>query len=86
MPPGRSRLYIICPSVGHASDTRQLQANLPVAGARISPGKSIRRAKTAMGSYDLLVGEDNMVGLICQRHNWQRSRCGSIAFGSYLGE
>ena len=41
-----------------------------------------RRAVTTMGSNDLVVGEDHMLGLSCQRYNWQTGRCGSIAFGS----
>ena len=35
-----------------------------------------------MGSYDLVVGEDHMLGPSCQRYNWQTGRCGSMAFGS----
>ena len=35
-----------------------------------------------MGSNDLVVGEDHMLGPSCQRHNWQTGRCDSIAFGS----
>ena len=35
-----------------------------------------------MGSNDLVVGEDHMLGPSCQRYNWQTGRCGSIAFGS----
>ena len=46
------------------------------------PGKSNRRAVTAMGSNDLVIGEDHMLGLSCQRYNWKTGRCGSIAFGS----
>ena len=34
------------------------------------------------GNYDLVVGEDHMLGPSCQRYNWQTGRCGSIAFGS----
>ena len=35
-----------------------------------------------MGSNDLVVGEDHMLGPSCQRYNWQTGRCGSMAFGS----
>ena len=35
-----------------------------------------------MGSNDLVIGEDHMLGPCCQRYNWQSGRCGSIAFGS----
>ena len=35
-----------------------------------------------MGSNDLVVGADHMLGPSCQRYNWQTGRCGSIAFGS----
>ena len=35
-----------------------------------------------MGSNDLVVGEDHMLGPCSQRHNWQTNRCGSIAFDS----
>ena len=47
-----------------------------------SPGKSTRSTVTTMGSNDLVVGEDHMLGQSCQRYNWQTGRCGSIAFGS----
>ena len=45
-------------------------------------GKPTRRAVTTMGSNDLVVGEDHMLGPSCQQYNWQMGRCGSIAFGS----
>ena len=35
-----------------------------------------------MGSNDLVVGEDHMLGPSCQRSNWQTGRFGSVAFGS----
>ena len=35
-----------------------------------------------MGSNDLVVGEDHMLGPSCQRYNWQMGMCGSMAFGS----
>ena len=69
-------------SVVHASSSGQLQANPHVAGPWLSPGKPTRRAVTTMGSNDLVVGEDHMLGPSCQRYNWQTGRCGSIAFGS----
>ena len=53
-----------------------------MAGPWLSPGKPTRRAVTTMGSNDLVVGEDQMLGPSCQRYNWQTGRCGSIAFGS----
>ena len=75
---------MICPdaSVVHASGSGQLQANPHVAGPWLSPGKPTRRAVTTMGSSDLVIGEDHMLGLSCQRYNWQTGRCGSTAFGS----
>ena len=48
----------------------------------LSPGKPTQRAVTTMGSNDIVVGEDHMLGPSCQRYNWQTDRCGSIAFGS----
>ena len=53
-----------------------------MSGPWLSHGKSTRRAVTTMGSNDLVIGEDHMLGPSCQRHNWQTGRCGSIAFGS----
>ena len=35
-----------------------------------------------MGSNDMVVGEDHMLGPSYQRYNWHAGRCGSIAFGS----
>ena len=69
-------------SVIHTSGSGQLQANQHVTGPWISPGKPSRRAVTTMGSNDLVVGEDHMLGPSCQRYNWQTGRCSSIAFGS----
>ena len=76
--------YTICPeaSVVHASGSGLLQANPHMAGPWLSPGTSTRRAVTTMGSNDMVVGEDHMLGQSCQRYNWQTGRCGSIAFGS----
>ena len=68
--------------VVHASGSGQLRANLHMAGPWLSPGRSTRRAVTTMGSDDLVVGEDHMLGPSCQRSNWQAGRCGAIAFGS----
>ena len=69
-------------SVVHASGSGQLQANPHVAGPWLSPGKPTRRAVTTMGSNDLVVGEDHMLGPSFQRDSWQTGRCGSIAIGS----
>ena len=69
-------------SVVHASGSGQLQANPHVVGPWLSHRKPTRRAVTTMGSNDLVVGEDHMLGSSCQRYNWQMDRCGSIAFGS----
>ena len=76
--------FFCCPdaSVVHASGSGQLQANSHVAGPWLSLGKPTRRAVTTMGSNNLVVGEDHMLGPSCQRYNWQTGRCGSIAFGS----
>ena len=72
-----------CPdaSVVHASGSGQLQANPHVAGPWFSPGKPPRRAVTMMGSNDLVVGEDHMLGPSCQQYNWQAGKCGSMAYG-----
>ena len=87
-----NQLFVICTvfyfflspdaSVVHASGSGQLQANPHVAGPWLSPGKSTRRAVTTMGSNDLVIGEDHMLGSSCQQYNWRPGRCGSIAFGS----
>ena len=69
-------------AVVHASGSGQLQASPHVAGLRLSPGMPIRRAVTTMGSNDLVIGEDHMLGPSCQRYDWQPGRCGSIAFDS----
>ena len=61
-------LYVyICPdaSVVNASGTGQLQAHPHVAGPWLSPGKHTRRAVATMGSNDLVVGEDHMLGPSC---------------------
>ena len=65
-----------CPDayVVHASSTGQLQSNPHVAGLRLSPGKSTRKALTMMGSNDLVIDEDHIVGPSCQRYNWQAGR------------
>ena len=69
-----------CPdaSVVHVSGSGQLQANPHVEGPWLSPGKPTRRVVTMMGSDDLVVGEDHMLGQNFQRYNWQMGRCGSI--------
>ena len=74
----------VCPeaSVVHASGSGQLQANPHVAGLWLSLGKSSRKAVTTMGSNDLVVDEDHMLGPICQRYTWQKGRCDPMAFGS----
>ena len=57
--------------VFNASGTGQLLANPPVAGPRLSPEKSTRMAVTMIGSNDLVVGEDHLLGSSCQPYNWQ---------------
>ena len=69
-------------SVVCASGSGQLQANPHVVGPWLFPGKPTRRVVTIMGSNDLVVGEDHMLGPSFQRYNWQTGRCGSISFGS----
>ena len=69
-------------SVVHTSGSGQLQANQHMVGPWLCPGKPTRRAVTTMGSNDLVVGEDHMLGPSCQRYNLKTGRCGSIAFGS----
>ena len=79
------RLWLCdCPdaSVVHASGSGQLQANPHVAGPWLSPGKPTLMAVATMGSNDMVVGEDHMLGPSCQLYNWHTGRCGSIAFGS----
>ena len=51
-------------------------------GPLLSPGRPTRSAISTIGSNDLVVGEDHMLGPSCLRYNWQTGRCGSIAFGS----
>ena len=63
--------------VVHASGTGQLQANPPV-----TYPMPTRRAVTTMGSNDLVIGEDHLLGPSCLRYNRKTGRCGSIAFGS----
>ena len=77
-------IQCFCPdtSVVHASGARQLQENPHVAGPWLSPGKPTRRVVTTMGSNDLVLYEDHILGPSCQRYNLQMGRCGSIAFGS----
>ena len=53
-----------------------------MAGPWLSHGKPTRRAVATMGSNDLVVGENHMLGPSCQRYNWQTGRCGSLVFGS----
>ena len=48
-------------SIVHASGTGQLQANPPIAGLRLSPGKSTLWVVNVMGYNDLVMGEDHMV-------------------------
>ena len=43
-----------------ASGTRQLLANPPVAGPRLSPSYLTRKAVSVMGSDDLVVGKDHL--------------------------
>ena len=35
-----------------------------------------------MGSNELVEGDNHMLGASFLRYDWQRGRCGSIAFGS----
>ena len=53
-------------SIVHASGSVQLQANPHVAGPWLSHGKPTRRAVTTMGSSDMVVGEDHMLGPSCR--------------------
>ena len=70
-------LLLLCDVVGpdysvvHAYDTGQLQAIPQVVGPRLSHGKLTRRAVTTMGSIDLVIGEDHLLGPSCQLENWQ---------------
>ena len=45
-----------------------------MAGSRLSPGKSTRGAVSTMGSNDLVIGENHMVGMSCQEYNWLAGR------------
>ena len=58
-------------SVVHASGTGQLQAIPQMGGLRLSHGKLSRRAVTTIGSDDLDVSEDHLLGLSCQWYSWQ---------------
>ena len=73
-------------SVVHASGSGQLQANPPVAGPRLSPGKLTRRATTTMGSIDLLTGEDLLLGPSYQQYNWLRAGEARWPLADHLGE
>ena len=62
-------------SVVHASGTRQLQANPPVAGLRIPPGKPTRRKVTTMAANCLVIGKYHLLTPGCQRQtSWQTGR------------
>ena len=74
-------IYALHASIVYASGSGQLQANPHVAVPWLSPGKPTRRAVTTMGSKDMVVGVVHMLGPSCQRYNWHKGRCGSIAFG-----
>ena len=77
-----------CPdaSVIHASGSRQLQANPHVVGPWLSPGNPTRRVVNTMGSNDLVVGEDHMLGPSCQRYNWQAAGVARMPLEAHLGE
>ena len=46
------------------------------------PWEAHQRAVATMGSNDLVVDKDHMLGPSYQRYNWQTGRCGLMAFGS----
>ena len=71
-------------SVVHTSGSGQLQANPHVVDQWLYPGKPAWRAVTMMGSNELVVGEDHMLGPSFQWYNWQTGKWGSTAFGSSL--
>ena len=62
----KSKIFELCnpdASAVHACATGQLQANPPLVGPRLFPGKPTHRAVTTVCSNDLVVGEDHMLGL-----------------------
>ena len=71
-----SLLFSRCPgaSVVHASGTGQLPANPPVASLRFNCGRPTKMAVTTMGSSDLVVGEDHLLGPNCLCYSWQTDR------------
>ena len=77
-------IYTHHASVVHDSGRGQLQANPPVMCPRLSPGKPTQPVTmmTTMGSNDLVVGEDQLLGPSCQRYNWQTAWWSTMAFGS----
>ena len=62
---------VLTPPLTPACGTGKLQANPHVAGPRLSHGKPTKREVTTMGSDDLAVGEDHLLGPSCQQYNWQ---------------
>ena len=55
-------------SVVHISGTGQLQANPLVESQRLAPGKPTRRTMTTMRSIDLVICDDHLSRLSCQRY------------------
>ena len=62
-------LSVLTPQLTHAYGTVQLQADPLVAGLTISSWKSTLKAVTMMGSNDLDISEEYLLGLSCQGYN-----------------
>ena len=45
-----------------------------MAGLRLSSEKPTRMAVTTMGSNDIVIGEDHLLGPSCQRYDWRTDR------------
>ena len=68
----------------YASGTGKLQANSPVICPKLTSGNPTRRMIATIGSNDLVIDEDHLLGQSCQRCNWQVGSRGSIVFGNSL--
>ena len=67
-----------CPRLWH-----QTIAGKSISGrSEVCPAKTTQRTVTTMGSNDMVVGEDHLLGSSCQRYYLQTGRWGSIAFGN----
>ena len=59
-------------SVVHVSDIGHLLGIPPVAKPRLSPGKTPQSAMTTMGTNDLVIDKDHLLGQSYQRQTGRR--------------